>query len=89
MSTTRMSPSPEIIGPSTGANRISVRDRAPMKMNSPYVLITPVSADAIRRLDPYSDCVSPNGPSSSTAPRSSTLDVCSPSPSAGSMMYRL
>ena len=77
------------VPPSSGANSSSVSDTAPTKMYSPYVLIDPVSALASRVLDPYSDCVSPYGPSSSITPRSSTLDVSSPRCSAGSMIYRL
>jgi hypothetical protein len=61
-----------------GANSRSVRVIAPTKIYSPYVEIDPVSALASRVLDPYRDCDSPNGPSSSITPRSRTLDVRSP-----------
>jgi len=62
---------------------------APIKMNRPYVLITPVSMLASCRDDVYSDCDRPCGPRSSITPRSRTLDVDSPSDSAGEMIYLL
>jgi len=49
----------------------------------------PVFVLASRVLDPYNDCDSPYGPSSSITPRSSTLEVSSPRCSAGSIIYRL
>lgn len=62
---------------------------APIKMNRPYVLITPVSMLASCRDDVYSDCDRPCGPTSSITPRSRTLDVDRPSDSAGEIIYLL
>ena len=65
-----------------GTNSRSVIEISPIMMYRAYCVTTPVSSRAIVWLPPYSELVNPNGPSSSIAPRSSTLDVIPPSAKA-------
>jgi hypothetical protein len=65
-----------------GTNSNNVIEISPIIMYRAYCVTIPVSNAAICRLPPYSEFVSPNGPSNSMAPRSNILEVTIPNPNA-------